>query len=264
MGLDIDLGELGLPVGPQVLVPEAPDDLKVALDPPDHQDLLEQLGGLRERVEAPSGEPARDQEVPGTLGSGSGQGRGLDLDEPLAVEVVADRAADLVAEPQVPQHGRAAEVQVPVPETERLDGLLALVEREGKGLGLVEDPEPPDAHLDLPGRELGVDGPRRPPADRPLHRQDELGPDLTGQGVGRGVEGRVEDELGQALPIPEVHEDEASVVAPAERPAHQGDAPPGVGRAERAAGVGAGPAVEPVRHPSLAPARRGRSANHST
>jgi hypothetical protein len=42
--LQVELGELGLAVGPQRLVAEAADDLVVALDPGDHQQLLEQLG----------------------------------------------------------------------------------------------------------------------------------------------------------------------------------------------------------------------------
>ncbi len=41
--LEIELGELGQPVRPRVLVAEAPDDLEVALQSADHQQLLEQL-----------------------------------------------------------------------------------------------------------------------------------------------------------------------------------------------------------------------------
>ena len=49
--LDVDLGELGLAVGAQVLVAEAARDLVVALDAGDHQQLLEELRRLRQRVE---------------------------------------------------------------------------------------------------------------------------------------------------------------------------------------------------------------------
>ena len=41
--LDVDLRELRLAVRAEVLVPEAPHDLEVALEAADHQDLLEQL-----------------------------------------------------------------------------------------------------------------------------------------------------------------------------------------------------------------------------
>ncbi len=49
--LDVDLGELGLTVGTQVLVAEALGDLVVALDATDHEQLLQKLRGLRQGVE---------------------------------------------------------------------------------------------------------------------------------------------------------------------------------------------------------------------
>ena len=49
--LDVDLGELGLAVGPQVLVPETADDLEIAVATRDHQGLLELLGRLGQGVE---------------------------------------------------------------------------------------------------------------------------------------------------------------------------------------------------------------------
>jgi hypothetical protein len=53
-GLDVDLRELGLAVGAQVLVAEALGDLVVAVEAGHHQQLLEQLGRLRQREELPS------------------------------------------------------------------------------------------------------------------------------------------------------------------------------------------------------------------
>ena len=49
--LEVDLRELGLTIGAQVLVAEALDDLEVAVQTGDHQDLLEDLRRLRQRVE---------------------------------------------------------------------------------------------------------------------------------------------------------------------------------------------------------------------
>jgi hypothetical protein len=49
--LDIDLRELGLAVGAQVLVAEAFDDLKIAVHPAAHEELLEELGRLGQGVE---------------------------------------------------------------------------------------------------------------------------------------------------------------------------------------------------------------------
>ena len=50
-GLDVDLRELGLAVGAQVLVAEALRDLVVAVEAGDHQQLLEELRRLRQREE---------------------------------------------------------------------------------------------------------------------------------------------------------------------------------------------------------------------
>ena len=51
-GLDVDLGELRLAVGAQVLVAEAAGDLEVFLEAGDHQELLVLLRRLRQGVEA--------------------------------------------------------------------------------------------------------------------------------------------------------------------------------------------------------------------
>jgi len=51
--LDVDLGELRLPIEPEILVAEALDDLEVAIEPGHHEELLEKLGGLGQSIEAP-------------------------------------------------------------------------------------------------------------------------------------------------------------------------------------------------------------------
>jgi len=44
--LEVDLGELGLPVLAQIFVAEAADDLEVAIEPRHHEELLEELRRL--------------------------------------------------------------------------------------------------------------------------------------------------------------------------------------------------------------------------
>ena len=51
--LAVDLCEFGLTVGPQVLVAEAAHDLEITVIARDHQQLLERLRRLRQRVELP-------------------------------------------------------------------------------------------------------------------------------------------------------------------------------------------------------------------
>ena len=91
--LDVDLRELGLAVVAQVLVAEAAHDLEVALVARDHQQLLEDLRRLGERVELPGVEPRRHQEVARAARRVLHHERRLDLEEAVLAEVVARRAA---------------------------------------------------------------------------------------------------------------------------------------------------------------------------
>ena len=84
--LQVDLGELELPVRPQVLVAEAAGDLEVAIEAGDHQQLLQQLRRLRQRVELARLEPARHEEVACALGSRPREDGGFDLEEVLCGE----------------------------------------------------------------------------------------------------------------------------------------------------------------------------------
>ena len=81
--LDVQLREVRLPVRAQVLIPEAARDLKIALEAADHEKLLEELGGLRQRVEGATLQPAGYQEVSGSLGRRAGEDRRLDLEKAL-------------------------------------------------------------------------------------------------------------------------------------------------------------------------------------
>ena len=79
--LDVDLGELRLPVGAQVLVAEAARDLEVAVEARHHQQLLVDLRRLRQRVELARVHAARHEIVARALGRRLGEDRRLDLEE---------------------------------------------------------------------------------------------------------------------------------------------------------------------------------------
>ena len=89
--LEVELGELGLAVGARVLVAEAAGDLVVALAAADHQQLLEQLRRLRQRVERPGLDPRRDEVVARALRRRARQVRRLDLEEVALVQDLAHR-----------------------------------------------------------------------------------------------------------------------------------------------------------------------------
>ena len=79
----VELHELVLAVGAQVLVAQATSDLVVAVDAADHQQLLEQLRALRQRVERAGLLARRHEELARALGRRRHQHRCLDLDEAL-------------------------------------------------------------------------------------------------------------------------------------------------------------------------------------
>ena len=65
--LEVELGELGLAVGAQVLVAEAAGDLVVALEAAHHQQLLVELRRLRQRVPGAGLDAARARGSRGRL-----------------------------------------------------------------------------------------------------------------------------------------------------------------------------------------------------
>ena len=110
--LDVELGELRLPVGAEVLVAVAAGDLVVALHPGDHEQLLEQLRRLRQGVPVPGLQAHRHEEVAGALGRRARERRRLDVEEVALVHHPADGAGDPRAGAQ--RRGRAGAAQVEV------------------------------------------------------------------------------------------------------------------------------------------------------
>ena len=150
--LQVELRELELAIRAQRLVAEAARDLVVALVAGDHQQLLEQLRRLRQRVEAAALHAARHHEVARALGRRARQDRRLDVEEAGGVEVVAHRARDVVAQLERALHRLAAQVEVAVAQAQRLVDLRLLVDREGRRLGAREHLVVRRADLDLAGR----------------------------------------------------------------------------------------------------------------
>ena len=114
--LDVELRELRLAVGAQVLVAEAAHDLVVAVEARHHQQLLEDLRRLRQREELARLRAARHEVVARALRRRLGEHRRLDVDEAVAVEVFAHRARHGVPQAQALLHHVATQVEVAVLE----------------------------------------------------------------------------------------------------------------------------------------------------
>ena len=178
-GLDVELRELRLAVGAQVLVAEAAHDLVVAVEAAHHQELLEDLRRLRQREELAGMRARRHQVVARALGRRLRQHRRLDVDEVVVVEVLAHRARDRVAAAQPLLHHVAAQVDVAVLEPELLAHFL--VERERRRRRRVQDHELRGEQLDLAGAQVRVHRARRARPQLALHLDAELAAEVLGR-----------------------------------------------------------------------------------
>src|SRR4051812_16377086 len=222
--LDVELSDLLHPVGAQVLVAEAARDLEVAVEAADHEELLEDLGGLWECEEPAGLKTARDDEVARALRRRLEEDRRLDLEEAAALHRPPDRRDHRAAKADVALHPRAAQIEPTVAETQRLVDVL-LVELEGQRRRGGDDLQGVDLELDLAGGDVRVDRLGRTRDDLSLRAEHELVPDRVAglRGFGRAL--GVEHELADAGPVTEIDEDERAVVPTRIGPASQGESP---------------------------------------
>jgi hypothetical protein len=173
--LQVDLRELGLTIGPQVLVAEALHDLEIAIDPGNHQDLLEDLRRLGQRIELARVHPARHEIVAGPFGRRLREHRRLDLEEALLIEILPNRHRRLMTHDHVALHARASQIDVAILEPRFFGDLDLVANHERRRFRLVEQAEPVRADLDLPGGNLRIDGVGGTVIDTTHHRDHELG-----------------------------------------------------------------------------------------
>ena len=231
--LHVELGELRLAVGAEILVAVAARDLVVALHAGDHEQLLEQLRALRQRIEGAGLQPSGHQEVARALRGGAGQRRRLDLDEVVAGQHRPGGGIDLRAQPDgVTGTALAAHVEVAVLQAGFLTGGLVELERQGRALPQHRQRRGID--LDLAGSDLRVGVALRADLDHTLDGDAELRTQPVRLGEDAGV---AEHHLGGAGRIAQVDEDHATVVTAPRHPPGQGDPLPGVGGTQRTGGM---------------------------
>ena len=184
--LQVQLGELRLPVATQVLVAEAAGDLEVAVHARDHEQLLELLRALGQRVDAARLEPRGHDEVPGALRRRLDEQRGLDLHEARRVMGLADLLHEPAARQDASLEGLAPDVEIAVLQAHRLvDVRVRVVDDEGRRLRRRE-------HLDVRARSstapvasFGVLRAGQPRGDVPPDLEHELRADRGGDLVRR-------------------------------------------------------------------------------
>ncbi len=224
--LDVELRELRLPIGPQVLVAEAAGDLHVAIVARHHQDLLVELRRLGQGVERAVVHAAGHQVVAGTFRRAAAEDRRLDVDEAEVAKIVAHAADHAIAQEQRPLHVLPAEVEIAVFKPQLFVGqvLAKCARRDGRRDALVEQLEIGDPQLDLARRMLGIGHAGGPTGDDARDLDHVLGPQrLALVDDRRRRVGRIEDDLRDAVAIAEIDEQAAAMVAVAIDPATEGD-----------------------------------------
>ena len=103
--LTVDLCELRLTVGTQVLVAETLGNLEVTVETADHQQLLQGLRTLGQCIELTWIHTAGHHEVASPLRRTANQDRCLHLDEVQVVEEVADQNGHAVTQLEVLANG---------------------------------------------------------------------------------------------------------------------------------------------------------------
>ena len=234
--LDVELIELsGRTVGAGVLVTEAGSDLEVAIEARHHDQLLELLRRLRQRIELAGMDARGHEEVASTLGRGCGEDRRLELEEALVRHAAAQRVDDLAALHDVLVDALTAEVEEAIAQPDVL-GILGVAEdRKRQFGGLAQHLDVGREDLDEAGGEIGVLGAGRARAHLAVHPDHPLRAHLLGRLEGGRI--RVCHHLGHAVMVAQVDEQQTTMVTDAVNPAGNADFLPGVVGAELATGV---------------------------
>ncbi len=237
--LQIHLRELKLAVGAQILVAEAPCNLKIPVEARDHQDLLEDLRRLRQRIELAGMHAAGHQKIARALGRGLGQDRGFDLEEALLAQALANGQRDLVAQAEVVLHLGPAQIDVAVFEPHFLVLDCFFRRRKRRQPRVVQHTRSSVASISIsPVGILGLIASLSRKRTLPTAATTYSGRTCSPFAWPSGIRLVVKHHLRNSCAVAEVEEDQVAVVAAPVHPAHQHHLLARVGSAQRAAHVG--------------------------
>ena len=221
--LNVDLRELGLAVGAQILVAEAAGDLEIAVKTRHHQQLLVQLGRLGQRIELAGMHAAGHEVVARALGRGLDEVGRLDVDKAVLGVVVARDLGDAGAREDILLNVGTAQVEIAVGEAKLGTDIAVLLNRKRRGLRGREDAQLMHGNFDFAGCHLRVDCSLAAGADRALGKQDVLTAHRK-RAVEHFLVGLfVKCELQNAAAVAQIDENERAEVTLALCPAHHAD-----------------------------------------
>ena len=132
----------------------------------------------------------------------------------MLVEVIAHGFGDLVADREIVLHARAAQIEIPVAQADRLVDIVVVGNDERRRLRAVEDLERLDAHFHVARAEFGIRRSVRTRADDPDRSHDVFRAQRFGNRERRRVL-RIEGELRDSVAVAHVDEDQATVISTA-------------------------------------------------
>ena len=235
--LQIDLRELKLAIGAQVLVAEATGDLEVAVEAGNHEDLLEDLRRLRQRIKLARMHAAWHQKIARALGRRLGEDGRLDLEKSLLRKALPDGQRNFVPQPEIALHLRPAQIHVTIlePRLLVLNGVFG--RRKRRQARVVQHQQLGRLNLDFAGRHLGIDSVLVAQAHLTHRGHHILRPHLLALGVAFGGQLLVQHHLGNAAAVAQIEKDEIAVIAAAVDPAHHHHVLAGLGGAQFAAEI---------------------------
>ena len=236
--LDVQLIELsGRPIGAGVFVSKARGDLEVAVEAGHHQQLLELLRRLGQRVKLPGMDAARHEVIARALGGARRQNRRLKLQEALLLHAPPDAGNHARAEHDVRVDLFAAQIQKPVAKTLLFRDLVGARDLERQRFCRRQYLDLVDHDLDVAGREGGIDVLLRAGDDPASDADHALEPDPFGDlecaGFGH------EDALRHAVVVAQIDEQQLPMVPLAIHPSGKANGPADVLGRQRGAGVSA-------------------------
>ena len=233
----INLGEFGLTIGAQVFVAETANDLKILVEARDHENLLEKLGRLRQRIKRSGLDAAGNEVVPRAFGSGAGHERRLNFEEALGSQVIADSQCDLMPQLNVELHCIAAQVDVAIFQPHFLIRQRSIGGEKGRVLGFIQDAQFVSHQFNFAGGNVLVDGVGIAQLDGANGGNYELVAQQFRFVVDGGVRLLADDDLRDAGTIAHVDKDEIAKIAATVYPSHENSFFAGIGGAQRAAHV---------------------------
>ena len=197
----VKLRKLWLAIRAQVFVTEAAGNLKVAFEARHHEQLLQLLRRLRQRVELAWMNAAGHHVIACAFRGGFDQNRRFNFHELALMQEIADRAHDAIVKHDVALQRGAAQVKIAILEPHHFIYRALFVDVEGRGLGRIQDDHLIGRHLDVAGRHARITQIGRPRRDNPFDLQHELDACLTGSGMRSRRPVRIDGNLHQAAAV---------------------------------------------------------------